>query len=264
MAQIETLHDRSTIESFLRRDAYLHLYGLGDLDDPIWPSTVWYGAVSGGRLTNAVLVYGGEERPVVVALCGSHSVPQMSRLLADIRRLLPGEFYAHLSPGLIDSLGPARLIGQVDHFKMALLGPPPQVECHEAVVTLRPSDESELLRLYERSYPGNWFQPRMLQTGKYVGYRAGGQLVAVAGVHVYSRRYRVAALGNIATHPTHRGQGICRRLVACLCRDLRRDVDHVGLNVNCSNDWAIRSYKAAGFEVVSRYIECGITLLPHR
>ena len=37
------LHDRATLEAFLRRDAALHLYSLGDLDDFFWPFTTWHG-----------------------------------------------------------------------------------------------------------------------------------------------------------------------------------------------------------------------------
>ena len=33
------LHDQTTIEAVLRRNALLHLYELGDLDDLFWPYT---------------------------------------------------------------------------------------------------------------------------------------------------------------------------------------------------------------------------------
>ena len=54
----------------------------------------------------------------------------------------------------------------------------------------------------------------MLETGKYFGIRREGILVSVAGIHVYSPEYDVAALGNITTHPDFRGQGLGRKVTA--------------------------------------------------
>jgi hypothetical protein len=45
---------------------------------------------------------------------------------------------------------------------------------------------------YDRAYSGNWFESQMLDTGQYFGLKEDGRLVSVAGVHVYSREYKVA------------------------------------------------------------------------
>ena len=37
------LRDKNKIESFLRKNPFLHIYGLVDLDDFFWPRTTWYG-----------------------------------------------------------------------------------------------------------------------------------------------------------------------------------------------------------------------------
>jgi hypothetical protein len=63
-------------------------------------------------------------------------------------------------------------------------------------VALSAADTEHLLALYATSYPGNWFVPRMLETGYYFDICGGGALVSVAGVHVFSLQYKVAALGN--------------------------------------------------------------------
>jgi GNAT superfamily N-acetyltransferase len=98
MDRLVSLHDRETIGAFLRRNAPLHLYALGDLDDFFWPSTLWYGLERDGEL----------------------------------RQLILG---------------------------------------------------------------------------------------SVAGIHVYSPRQRMAALGNIVTHPAARGKGYASRVTARLCRE---------------------------------------------
>jgi predicted GNAT family acetyltransferase len=120
------------------------------------------------------------------------------------------------------------------------------------------ADLNEALAFYEQSYPGNWFDARMLETGRYYGLWDAGRLVSVAGVHVYSRRYRVAALGNIATDPAHRRKGYGTLVTAQLCRTLLGETDHIGLNVKADNEAAMRCYQRLGFEIVAPYGEFDI------
>src|SRR5262249_9573055 len=152
--------------------------------------------------------YTGSEWPTVLAY--TDHVEPMRELLRALLPLLPPRFYAHLTAGLEDVLasayrthahGPHHKMGLTDLFQLA----PTE---GGAAVALLPSDAEELRALYEESYPGHWFVPRMLETGCYYGVRRGPVLASVAGVHVYSQQYKVAALGNIATHPGARGQGL--------------------------------------------------------
>ena len=39
----EQLFDLQKIEEYLRKDVYLHIYGIGDLDEFFRPYTTWYG-----------------------------------------------------------------------------------------------------------------------------------------------------------------------------------------------------------------------------
>ena len=57
-------------------------------------------------------------------------------------------------------------------------------------------------------------------------------LACIAGVHVYSPRWSVAALGNVATAPELRGQGLARGACAALCRLLLDEgIETIALNV---------------------------------
>src|SRR4051812_25073760 len=85
-------------------------------------------------------------------------------------------------------------------------------------VALTAADADDLLALYRTGYPGNRFIPRMLETGFYHGIRRAGALVSVAGVHVFSWSYRVAALGNITTRPDVCDQGLATAVTARLCQ----------------------------------------------
>ena len=122
-------------------------------------------------------------------------------------------------------------------------------------VALGPSDARELEAFFTDAYPGNWFDPRMLETGAYFGVRDGDVLASVSGVHVVSRTHRVAALGNVATRPELRGRGLARIAVAATCQALRAHVDHLGLNVDAANAEGIRLYEGLGFARVATYEE---------
>jgi predicted GNAT family acetyltransferase len=78
--------------------------------------------------------------------------------------------------------------------------------------------------------------------------------VSVAGVHVYSRQHKVAALGNITTRPDARGKGLATTVTARLCQELlRAGIECVGLNVKADNQSAITCYEKLGFERVADY-----------
>src|SRR2546423_3404429 len=89
------LHDKGTIEQFLRRNTFLHLYELGDLDDFFWPYTTWYALQDAQNIKELVLLYTGMPLPVLLGI-SEHSAG-MYELLRAIRHLLPKHFYAHVS-----------------------------------------------------------------------------------------------------------------------------------------------------------------------
>lgn len=130
------------------------------------------------------------------------------------------------------------------------------------LAALTRADLADVAELFTASYPGNWFDPRMLDTGQYLGARIGGHLCAVAGVHVYSEAYGVAALGNITTRPEHRGKGLAGLVTGALCRRLRHGVDWIGLNVHAENAAAIACYRRLGFARVADYGEYMVQRVP--
>lgn len=251
-----SLRDRDAIEAWLRRDAAVHLYELGDLDDFFWPSTTWYGLSDGGTIRAVALLYTATTLPVLVAMGRESTMGNVRALLAELAKVLPARFYAHLVPGSADVLARSfDLESHGTHDRMILVDRKrvDAVDTHDAV-PFGPDDEAELSAFYARAYPGNWFDPRMLGTGAYFGVRRDGVIASVAGVHVVSRRHRVAALGNIATDPKLRGRGLARIVTAAACQSLA-GADPIGLNVADDNVGAISVYRALGFERVTCYEE---------
>jgi ribosomal protein S18 acetylase RimI-like enzyme len=257
--QAVSLHDKAAIRALLRRSPELQIYSIGDLDDFFWPYTSWYTLREQTAHPPVALIYNGGGAPVLLAIDEAPGGP-IADLLRAMRPLLPRRIYAHFSGDLAGVLSDDyRIESHGAHYKMALrdhsrLG---TVDTSE-VSQLRPEHLAEVEAFYRAGYPGNWFDPRMLATGQYYGLRRAGRLACVAGIHVYSPAERVAAIGNVATLPELRGQGLARAVCARLVRELLKTVDHVGLNVRADNVAAIAAYQRLGFETIATYEECSL------
>lgn len=248
------LHDKRQIESFLRRNVYLYIYAIGDLDDFFWPYTTWYAWNEDNENQAIALLYTRRKLPTLLGLSDESKT---KKLLGDLVQLLPQKFHAHLRSGADEVLRDKyNLKSHGRYNKMALTNKSPlhDVDC-SGVVRLKDENLDEVLEFYRQAYPDNWFDSEMLQTEQYFGIRKENMLVSVAGIHVYSEQYKVAALGNIVTHPDYRGNGFAKAVTAKLCRTLSKKVDHIGLNVKSDNETAISMYRKLGFEMVDSYWE---------
>jgi ribosomal protein S18 acetylase RimI-like enzyme len=257
---VANLEDTAALERYFRRDIFLNLYQIGDLDDHYRPYATWYGLKAGAGLQAVALLYQGLTLPALLAL-GPPDDHHLATLLRSIAPKLPSSCYAHLSPGMVDVIeeyfnvdphGEYLKMGLVESVAIGRIDTSP-------VLALDMSDEHDLQELYEAAYPGHWFESRMLQLGKYFGIRRQQRLVSAAGTHIHSPSYRVATIGNIVTHPEHRGLGLATAVTARLCLELKADVDHIGLNVKTDNYAAISCYQRLGFRAVARYFEQMLT-----
>lgn len=253
--KLKIIHDRQALEAYFRQNISLHAYSLGDLDEFYWPDVTCIGLESACGLNEVSVLYQGEGLPVLLAL--SHSGKMTRDYVSQISTLLPDHFYAHLSPGLdiyFTEIYEVKEHG--DHYKMELQSPDfNSTDGREDICRLSEADLPEMIDLYLNSYPGNSFDSRMIQTEQYFGYREAGKLVCIGGVHVYSREFQVAALGNITTHPDFRNRGLGRLLTTRICRSLLDSVNFIGLNVKCDNLPAIALYQSLGFVISSKYGE---------
>jgi len=261
MTDFHCLHDKAVIEKFLRRETDLHLYEIRDLAEFFWPHTLWFASSRNNQLSVLCLLYLGQSQPTLLAL---GEPDPLKKLIKSISDLLPQWFYAHLSPGVeLAFLGTFQLESHGDHLKMSLKRPALIKNWKDSgSVRLGPEDLAEVLKLYEESYTGNWFDPRMLETREYFGVRKGSRLVSIAGIHVFSPEHRVAALGNITTAKSHRQKGLATLVTRELCRSLLDKVDHIGLNVAANNHAALSCYRKLGFDIVAPYGEFSVQRIP--
>lgn len=248
------VRDRDEILAALAaEDRYLHLYEIGDLDDFFFPHTRWFAPDRGAP--PLALLYTGTELPVLLALTSEHH-DSLAHLLRELP--LPSRVYSHLTPRLLDALGDrydAEPHGH--HAKMALRDPMGETAWGNP---LGVADRDRLEGFFRDAYPGNWFDPRMLETGVYRAIIEGDRIVAAGGIHVFSKYYRVAALGNIAVHPRARGRGLGASVTASVVHALiDAGIEHIGLNVKLDNHAAIKCYERLGFSICALYDEYMLT-----
>lgn len=261
--KIKKITDKSILESHFRKNIPLNIYQLGDLDDFFFEYTEWFGLFESEESIEPIeiaLLYKGSELPVLLAFCNGDTY-QMKILIEKIKDDLPKDFYAHLSPGLKDVLVKDHSYEPGGRYlKMYLTQEKMEDRLMDNsdnnVRRLNVSDLDDILKFYKKSYPDNWFDKRMLETGKYFGYFHNANPVGISGIHVYSKEYKVAALGNITTDSEYRGKSICTKVTSALCTDLFKTVDVIGLNVSESNAAAIRCYEKIGFKVYGEFEEC--------
>jgi RimJ/RimL family protein N-acetyltransferase len=247
--------DKSEIYRFLSKTPDLQLYTIGDLDDFFWPHTVWYALYEKAEIRSIALLYTGMNPPTFLLFHDKD--PYYSKeLLNSVKARLPDKFNVHLSPGLKDVFGKENIIKDYGHNYRMILSGDPVIVRDDNIRRLKLSDLKKIKELYSIAYPNNWFDSRMVETGKYFGYFKKDKLIGISGIHVYSSAYRIAALGNITTHPDFRGLKIANKLTSVLCFDLKRSVDVIGLNVKSDNLAAIKCYENIGFKIRSSYDEC--------
>jgi hypothetical protein len=81
---LRAVHDRDELAGLLRRDAALHTYELGDLDDFFWPYTTWY-----RHGDQVALLYHGGGTPTLIALAPPAGIDDLAALVRGLVPLLP-------------------------------------------------------------------------------------------------------------------------------------------------------------------------------
>lgn len=260
--KIKKITDKRILDTHFKKNIPMNIYQIGDLDDFFFKYTEWFGLYDSEDVEpiHVALLYKGSELPVLLAFCDEET-DQMKILIEKIKPDLPDKFYSHLSPGLKDVLfNDHEYEPGGSYLKMYLTKE--KMEDHikdssdDNIRRMNVSDLDDILKFYEKNYPGNWFDKRMLGTGKYFGYFDKAGIAGISGIHVYSKEYKVAALGNITTGIEYRGKSVCTKLTSALCIDLFKTVDLIGLNVSESNIAAIRCYEKIGFKEYGKFEEC--------
>lgn len=280
------IHDKAEIAAYLQKDAATtasNLYAFGDLDPFFWPYTAWYAQIDAQtdaqkhvqtdiqtdtqtQIQELALLYTGARPPVLLYFNDN------IEFLRSLFPILPRYVYAHLHIDIMQHLSQGQYKDHGIYQQMILrksdLSDPytipniPKLPAHLQLIALSRQHLPIIKQLYQESYPNTWFDARMLDTNQYLGiYEPDtNTLWAIAGIHVYSPVYKVAALGNITVHPSMRGQKLAQIVTAHLCQQLLQTVDTIGLNVSKENTPAIRCYQNIGFQFHSYFREMELFL----
>ena len=246
--------NKETLLRHFKKDPIVFGYHIGDLDDFYFKNCKW-ATLGENEIEEAILIYTGLETPAILAFgLDDH----FNSFLEDLLPELPDRFYCHYQKNSLEVFRQAfdnKPLGT--HLKMRLVSEDYDSHVHNdlEIRRLNINHKKGLLELYERSYPDNYFDDRMLETGKYFGCIINGGIVCVSGVHVHSDEYKISVLGNITTHPDFRGRGLATAVTAKLVKELRADGNMVALNVKKDNFAAIKCYEKLGFEIYCEYEE---------
>jgi GNAT superfamily N-acetyltransferase len=241
--------DRPLLRAFLDRDRLFAAYAICDLEDREFARTRWGIAVSGDEVVAVGLEYGGlTPQPLFVmgrndgiaAILREVVKPRAAYLAASAEALPAVAQHYRVDPG------PPMIRMWVDRTRFQ---PAPAI-----VERLLPVEVGELNKLYQLGFAA-WLPSSAVSEGVYYGIRVNGRLVSAAGTHVISRDARLAVVGNVLTHVSHRGRGYATAVTSAVTTELLRYCDDVVLNVRADNPPAIQAYRKLGYTEHCRFEE---------
>ena len=243
MWKTNELTDRSRILSYLERDRLYAAYLIGDLEPEMFAQCTWVGAEGAEQLRALALLYRGLSPPpllLVGDVDGLRAILEGDPFPAQVHLICRPE---HLEPTrafyVWDREAPMwRMVLSPTLFRRVT------GDC----VRLEPAHAEQLTRLFTHG-GGLAFLPAQVGRGVFYGVLVDGQVVSVAGTHLISTTYGVGAIGNVFTHPDHRGRGHGTATTSAVANELlQRGIRDVVLNVDQDNGAAIHVYEKLGFE----------------
>jgi RimJ/RimL family protein N-acetyltransferase len=236
------------VERVLERDRVWSAYALADLDPPHAAHATWLASEQA-----VVLTYAGFQPPVLFA---AGEPDEARRLLAQIPA---GRYLFTLMPTHRVLLEDRILESHETIMWRMTLRPEafdPTLAQDAQPLTLEDLPEIEALFGTGPDRP-DAFDLSQLADQAFFGIRREGQLVSAAGTHVVSDLRGVAAVGNVFTHPAHRGKGLATRATAAVVQALlqRQSLRTIVLNVARDNAAALRCYERLEFRPFCGYHE---------
>ena len=244
--------DLDRVRAALDRDRAWSAYAIGDLDPQRLPDCSWYAPE--GDLDTLVLLYRGFMPPILFATGDPHL---LTSVFAEVDAPLVS---LHLRPEAADALSPAyapsdlkpmwRMTVSADSFRPAAgEGSPLDV-----------SDAAAVAALFADAREGGeeppFYKPAMLAEGAFRGIWEDGELVAIAGAHLFSPAVGVCTIGNVYTRRDRRRRGLAARATSAVVQHaLARSISTIVLNVSQTNDAAKRVYEQLGFRVHCAFVE---------
>jgi ribosomal protein S18 acetylase RimI-like enzyme len=249
--KIVELVDTAQILAYLETDRLYAAYAVGDLEPALFAHCEWFGAEQEGRLQALALHYSGLDFPIVFLIGDADGLRAVfeDALYIEQAYFTCRQEHLEIVQGFYEwePIPMWRMMLRPDSFR------PVDGDC----VPLTPDHVAQLTTLYAHGRE-NAFGPKQVPGGAFYGVFENGRLVAAAGTHLISPTYGVAAVGNIFTHPDFRRRGRATAAASAVVAELlSRGMRDIVLNVNQSNETAIRIYERMGFERCCPFYEGG-------
>lgn len=250
--RIRQIDNKDALRRFLDKDRVLCAYALGDLEEPYWSKSEFYGAESGGRLRGVALFYAGFT-PSILTYFGEPEGLRAMRSL--VMRRGPVHY-------ILDAASFRAVHGWYRHSNMEkvwrMVVPRAQFRPRglKRVQRLRWDYAVTLRTMLGGNGDAPAIDPETLQQGVFYGVTDGVQLISVAGTHVVAPGEGVGAVGYVFTAPEHRGKGYATACTAAVTKELLDMGLHtVVLNVAQTNPSAIHVYERLGFRKYCALVE---------
>ncbi len=242
---VEQLSDRDEIRAMLSQERAYSAYALAQLDQRTFYDAEW------------VLSRGSDGEQALLV----HSYGGLGPALFAIGDPAALDVAMGLHPGARFSFGSLRMEHRPVVEKHYAISRPRTMQrmqvtaesfhpVHGPAVRLESGDLSLINKLYSQEGTATAYRAEHLEHAVYCGAFVGGQLVAIAGTHTFSRSQRVAVVGNVYTHPEYRGRGMATAATSAVTAELVRSCDLVVLTVEADNSPALAVYEKLGYEYV--------------
>jgi len=247
---VEPLTDPEAIRPFLEQQRAYAAYALAHLEPRLFPRSRWWRAAGIDGQALVMHAHTGLG-PSLVALGAPQAVDA-------ILRLHPGAFYTFATFQIEHEAVAQR------HFALSRRGVSLRLSVSResfqlvegAARRLRGRDLADVDAL-QRSEGFGFHSAAALDDGMYYGVYHADRLVAMAGTHVVAPGMGVAIVGNVVTHPRHRGQGYGTVATSAVTAALLETCPFVLLTVEETNEPALRVYQRLGYQQECRLLESG-------
>ena len=254
-AAVRRLFDRDAVRARLKPAGAYAAYALAYLDPELFPLAHFFEATSADR-TALVMHARGGLGPSTLAMGDVELVGALLRLHPGPRQTFLTCVADHVDELLINhNLWRPQSMLRMQLDVRAFPGPLKGA----SVRRLLEADAAELNRLYAIEEEGLHYSGRQVSEGIYFGGFNRGRLVAAAGTHIFSKREGVAVIGNVFTHPDHRGRGLGSAVTAAVAARVMQNANLIVLNVDPANRTARHIYEQLGFKDSGRLVEAMAT-----
>ena len=238
---IRETRDRRAIDAALSEDRAFSSYALGHLEDSMFRRARFW--IAQGETGSAVVLHAN-------AMGQTLFVSGAAAAIDAVLSLHPGPRFTYLttcSPQTLPVLRRSYAITDVLTMNRMSVTSAAFQPADGPAQLLRGADVRALNALYSLERAGA-YSAQHLERGVYYGAFREGRLVAAAGTHVVAPNVGIAVVGNVFTHPGHRGRGLATLVTSKVTSELfSRGCSLATLTVDDANTPAVRAYVRLGY-----------------